>query len=363
MAKVSILLENLAKQLENPDSELVLASEDNEDVLNITTLALVNAANILRTAAEAILKFEPHIEAEDLDGLAEIAAEFDKDDNFSKYSDSIDNLIHLINKNSSIDKVFNEDILKMSLPELYEIRKMTLNNMEIIIEELENLERSLSLEKNEKNKLYIKNDLNNKKMKFGVVNSKLNFIDKVVDKLESTSIHNAAKLAEALDESGDDKLAKVASVLDEILLTIGTPKGAIKNIKSAEESEIEKLRLKYKTNPEELFAKGNEGKEKLTEEYTKAIKEQVKVYKPMEHGLSSRYCPDHNGCSLMRVADNTWQCNLDKKLYNYEEGYKLMDGSVIPGSNVSNQTQNLQNPQSEHVSFSTRSDKLNENNG
>lgn len=281
MAKVSILLEELAKSLENPDSELVLASEDNEDVLNITTLALVNAASILRTAAKAILKFEPHIDAEDLDGLAEIAAEFDQDEEFSKYSESVDNLLDLVGR---------------------------------------------------------KEDL-------------------------ADDLDNAAKLAEALDSSGDESNIKIASVLDEILLSIGTPKGAVQNIKSAEESEIEKLRLKYKKNPEDLFVKGNEAKNKLTEEYTKDIKNQIKEYKPMEHGLSSRYCPDHNGVSLMRVADNTWQCNFDKKIYNYEEGYKLLDGSSVPGSNVSNQTQNLQNPQMEHVSFSNRADKLNENNG
>lgn len=279
MVKASVLLDNLAKELENPDSDFVLASEHNENILNIVTLALVSAASILKTAAKEILPLEPSIEADDLEELSLVASEFDGDEELSKYSDSIDNLLNLVGE---------------------------------------------------------KRDL-------------------------SEDLNNAAQLAEALDNSGDDKLAKIASVLDEILLTIGAPKGSVNNIKSADDAEVEKLRAKYKTPSEELFTVGNEAKQKLTDEYTKEIEDKVKAYKPMEAPLNSRYCPDHAGISVMRIGDSTWQCPLDKKIYNYESGYTLMNGDKIPGSSVQNQTGNLQDHAPEAVSFSTREQKLNDN--
>jgi hypothetical protein len=101
----------------------------------------------------------------------------------------------------------------------------------------------------------------------------------------------------------------------------------------------------------------------LTEEYTKEIEDKIKKYKPMEAPLSSRCCSDHPGSMLMRIGDNVYQCDLDKKIFDFASGYKLMDGTVVPGSSVQNQTQNLADHTDQHVSFSTRSDKLNENNG
>lgn len=279
--KVSNLLDQMASYIEDPDGRVVLIAErdDNEHILNITTHALVQAAAIIRAAGKKILALEPSIDTESLDELAEVAADFDNDEELSKYSDSIDNVLSILGKKENLD-----------------------------------------------------------------------------DDLENT-----AKLASAFDNSGDDKLEKIASVLDEILLTIGSPKGAVQTIKLAEETEIEKLRAKYKKNPEDLFTVGNEAKQKLADEYNKEIENKIKVYKPLEAPLSSRCCSDHAGVSLIRIGDNVWQCSLDKKIFDFSAGYQLMDGSKIPGSSVQNQTDNLANHAPEHVSFSTREQKLNDN--
>ena len=278
MNKVSILLENLAKHFASPDNEILKEAENDENILHIVASAFVNCAHELSNASMDVLKFEPHIDAEDLTELAAVAEDFDKDEELTKYSDSIDNILNLLSKKENLDD----------------------------------------------------------------------------------DLDNAAKLASVLDNSGDDKLQKIASVLDEILLTIGAPKGAVQNIKSAEEAEIEKLREKYRKPSPDFFTPGNEPKQKLADEYNKEIEDKIKVYKPMEAPLSARACPDHAGVMLMRVGDHVSQCPLDKKIYNYETGYTLMDGSKIPASSVQNQTANLADHAVEHVSFSNREQRLND---
>ena len=281
MAKTSELLEKLSKELSDPDNEILKSADGNEQILNIVAGALISCAQTLSSASIEIIKFESKVDDNDLDDLVSVANELDGDEETSKYSNSVDNLLNILGKK-------------------------------------DNLEEDLD---------------------------------------------NAAKLASILDQSEDVSLAKVASVLDEILLSIGANKNAIQTIKSAEESEIEKLRIKYKKNPEELFTVGNEKKDKLTEEYTKEIEDKIKKYKPNEAPLSARTCPDHQSIMVQRVGDHTVQCPLDRKIYNYDAGYTLMDGSVVPGSAVQGQTDFSNSSDSQHVSFSTRQDKLNENNG
>ncbi len=281
MAKVSILLEKLANDLEDHNSEIVLASENDEAILNTVTFALVKAAHIIKEAAKDILIFEPSIDAEDLDELAHVAAEFDGDSELGKYADSIDNVLDILGKKENLDG----------------------------------------------------------------------------------DLENTAILASVLDNSGDESLAKIASVLDELLLTIAKPKNAIESIKLAEEAEIEKLRTKYKKPSPEFFTLGNEKKEKLADEYNKEIENKIKVYKPMEAPLSSRCSPDMPGVMLQRIGDNTWQDPITKKIYNYDTGYTTLNNEKVPGSSVSNQTQGLADHAPEHVSFSTREQRLNDNNG
>jgi hypothetical protein len=51
-----------------------------------------------------------------------------------------------------------------------------------------------------------------------------------------------------------------------------------------------------------------------------------------------------------------WQCELDKKSYNFETGFELTNGAQVPGGDVANQTQVLEIPY--HAIFDSREDRL-----
>jgi len=57
----------------------------------------------------------------------------------------------------------------------------------------------------------------------------------------------------------------------------------------------------------------------------------------LEGSLSARTCPEHHGVQLRRVGEHTWQCDLDKKNYNYQTGFTMANGVKIPGGDVANQ--------------------------
>lgn len=174
-------------------------------------------------------------------------------------------------------------------------------------------------------------------------------------KLTPESIEGIADLAAALDSSGDPALQKQASVLDELLLSISAPPGAYKAAKAAEDYRLEELKKKYE-NPREELAKVN-----MITDAEKAIdkSKMAKEYKILEAPLSSRYCPDHPGVQIARVGEHVWQCEMDKKTYNYELGFELINGSKVPGGDVSEQTQGLSVPT--HAIFDDRSSRLQTN--
>lgn len=57
-----------------------------------------------------------------------------------------------------------------------------------------------------------------------------------------------------------------------------------------------------------------------------------------EGSLSTRYCPDHRGTQAIRIDENTYQCPIDGKKYNYEMGYVNYEGQQVPGGSIANQT-------------------------
>lgn len=173
-------------------------------------------------------------------------------------------------------------------------------------------------------------------------------------------IDELGALAQALDETGDPVLMKQASVLDEILITIGADPKAQAAFKKAQDDEIERLRAKYQDTNRDQYTKAREEhrKEINVNEAIKEIDRKVKKYRPLEASLSTRYSPDMPGVSLVRVGDGVWQCPITKKVYDFRSGYTTAKGNVVPGSDVSNQTQHLGRAQ-EHMNFSTREELLN----
>lgn len=170
--------------------------------------------------------------------------------------------------------------------------------------------------------------------------------------ITAQSIEETAALAQALDESGDPQLQRVASVLDELLLTIAAPPNAYAERKDLVDNRADQIKKKYEEPRKELH------KVNQLDRSEKAIENSgfIKEYKILEAPLSSRYCPDHPGAQIARVGEHMWQCELDKKTYNFETGFELANGSKVPGGDVSQQTGGLDTPF--HAIFDTREGRL-----
>lgn len=166
------------------------------------------------------------------------------------------------------------------------------------------------------------------------------------------AIDEMAALASAFDASDDPQLKKMASVLDELLLTIAAPPGALADRKAATNDRAEELRKKYQGTREKLHEYNKIGDSEKAIDKSNFTKE----YRILEAPLSTRTCPDHPGAQIARVGEYMWQCDLDKKTYNFETGFELNNGSKVPGGDVAQQTQGLNIPF--HAIFDTREGRL-----
>ncbi len=171
-------------------------------------------------------------------------------------------------------------------------------------------------------------------------------------KITPESIQSIASLANVFDASGDQELKKQASVLDELLLSIAAPPGSVAAKKAMDDSRMEVLRKKYRDPHQDLL------KTNMLTDAQKTIEQSgmTKTYRVLEAPLSTRTCPDHPGAQIARVGEHTWQCDLDKKIYNYDTGFSLINGNKVPGGDVANQTQHLSEPT--HAIFDTREGRL-----
>jgi hypothetical protein len=166
------------------------------------------------------------------------------------------------------------------------------------------------------------------------------------------AIEELADLAAAFDASGDEKLKKQASVLDELLLSIAAPPHAFAERKDLQEQRLVEIKKKYEDPSKELHDTN-----KIADSEKAIEKSQMtKTFKIMEAPLSSRYCPDHAGVQIARVGEHMWQCELDKKTYDFENGFELNNGAKVPGGDVAQQTQGLNVPY--HAIFDTREGRL-----
>lgn len=157
----------------------------------------------------------------------------------------------------------------------------------------------------------------------------------VESKITSENLNTLANIAEAFDRSDNPGLQKQAHVIDEILLTIAASPDAFSTRQGVIDAQINDAREKFIVNQK----KTNSAEEKKIADAKEAIEESgaTKNYRVLEHSLSSRGCPDHAGTPLSRVAENSWQCALDGKVYDYQSGFTLENGDVVPGSSVMNQ--------------------------
>lgn len=174
-------------------------------------------------------------------------------------------------------------------------------------------------------------------------------------KITPESLEKLADLATAFDASGDEELQKQASVIDELLLSVASPPGAMSERKVSDDKKIEDLKKKYENPRKDL-----EDSNKIAESKNAIDKSNMtKQFRIMEAPLSSRSCPDHAGAQIARVGENMWQCEMDKKIYNFAIGFELANGNKVPGGNVSLQTQEVDIPNSNI--FDSRESRLNSN--
>ncbi len=153
------------------------------------------------------------------------------------------------------------------------------------------------------------------------------------DRDMADAIENLKTVANELDATGDEKLMKQAGMLDDILLTVASSAEATEKFKKEMAQKLVNIKKKSNQNKLNLIA--------ASEKDQASTPDKKKDYRPLETGLSSRQCPDHPGNGLIRVSDGVYQCSLDKKEYDFVNGYTLMNGRKVPGSCVENQTDNL----------------------
>jgi hypothetical protein len=157
-------------------------------------------------------------------------------------------------------------------------------------------------------------------------------------------LNEIAALASAFDESKDPLLKKQASVLDELLLSIASPKNAVAMTRKATEDEVNRLREeRRKARREEAYEAPRKAHAEMNnaEAVAKAVEQQVKRYIPLEAPLQTRYPPDRPGGQMTRITDHVYQDIDTGIIYDYKAGYTTQKGNKIPGGSVENQTRQL----------------------
>ena len=157
-------------------------------------------------------------------------------------------------------------------------------------------------------------------------------------------LNEIAALASAFDESKDPLLKKQASVLDELLLSIASPKNAVAMTRKATEDEVNRLREeRRKARREEAYEAPRKAHAEMNnaEAVAKAVEQQVKRYVPLEAPLQTRYPPDRPGGQMTRITDHVYQDIDTGIIYDYKAGYTTQKGNKIPGGSVENQTRQL----------------------
>jgi len=171
--------------------------------------------------------------------------------------------------------------------------------------------------------------------------------------LTKEHLEDLASFASDLDASGDPDLQKKASVLDQLLFTIAATPESIKARKESDNKRIEEMKKRYEESSKRFEEVNKLGDVKKEVEDHPSMKE----YTIMEHALQTRSCPDHAGAQMRRLAEDTYQCSLDGRVYNYPAGYTLLNGDKVPGGSVQNQSQYYKKP-NYNESYQTREEKL-----
>jgi hypothetical protein len=164
-------------------------------------------------------------------------------------------------------------------------------------------------------------------------------LDDADEKIADGVLEDLVTVANSFDESGDEVLIKKASVLDELLLSVAADKKILLKNKIAATQKLRDLREKFKESQKEIELRKRQRKVNRIDEAEKVLKQsdilkQDDQVSPMKHARESRHCPDHPGVSVYRIADATWQCSLDRKIYDFNTGFKKYNGEQVSGGSL-----------------------------
>jgi len=84
----------------------------------------------------------------------------------------------------------------------------------------------------------------------------------------------------------------------------------------------------------QIFAKQDEGTPKYNLETVEKTKRKYPDVAEIAPSRSTRNCPDHYGVQMKRVAEGTFQCELDGRMYNWNQGFKDYNGNVYPAAPI-----------------------------
>lgn len=140
-------------------------------------------------------------------------------------------------------------------------------------------------------------------------------------------------IADELDLSGDEKLMKKASVLDEILVTMASSVEAQENLKRNFEKKIAEIKARSKSN-------GSFSQIKTSTE-ARSNEKSGHEARPLEASLSTRYCPKCGGGMTFPTGEDEVTCTLCHAKVNYREGYTKPNGTRVPGTSADRQTEAL----------------------
>lgn len=121
---------------------------------------------------------------------------------------------------------------------------------------------------------------------------------KLDKKSETEVVGNLLKVAEVLDYAGD---VEGVSVIENVL---------------------------------RIFAKKDEGMPKYDIETVEKTERKYPDVAAIAPTMSTRNCPDHYGTQMKRVAEGTFQCELDGRMYNWNQGFKNYNGDVYPAAPI-----------------------------
>lgn len=310
--KTSEMLKAIANWLESPNNEAIVISEGDEQLSTIAAESCLIAATALKMGAEKIHSIEESGDPKfnfkiydklDVSGASNVIAEFE-----GTFEDADGVARELAGSNVKVDGLFEEDGGVMHYISAEDGEPVSYLEM------------------------------------VGVpVNEKA---------VTPESIDMLSEIAAAFDDSNDPELKKSASAIDELLMTIASPPNWLSNFKKAEDKKIDEIKSRYED------ARNSIHENVKSEATIKAIEDSPysQKYEILERALSSRNCPDHAGVQMSRKGDGVWQCELDKKIYDFNNGFKDEKGNLVPGGSVANQGNNMNTaPQSV---FDTRKTRL-----